>query len=558
MFVERQSIGLMDGAHIGNNLISILEACATLYPAKVALRWVPKEHLDTWDGVRRLDHVGITYRELSEKVSRMAKGLKDNGLVQGDRVMIFLRAGLELYLAMFSIVRIGAIAVFVDPWATKEQIDSCAMTTKPKAMIIDVEAYHVLCGLPYIDAIPLKIVAGVQRRGREIALADLDASQGAAVEAVEGNAAALITFTTGSTAKPKGVIRTHRHLAAQHRALTEVLPLRQDDIELTTFPIFLLNSLASGVTTIIPAISPTAPDEKDASVLANQIASCGVTTCTFSPSFLVQLADHIKKNGVVLPTLARVVTGGAPVTKRMVRTFRTSVPSAAIIVLYGSTEAEPVAHVNDNEYLAHDSNREGLLVGYINKDLQYKFIKKHKGAVELGAGGWREWEVPEYDIGELIVCGPHVCGEYCNDIQATKMNKIQGLDGKVWHRTGDLGFVDDKNRLWIVGRVHNVIERKHVTLYSYRPEMLLGELEFVRQAAFIGLKDNEFGEKACAVISLTDGYSPEDRKTFVGEIQRTLADHNIPIDDVRIVTSIPMDPRHRSKVDYIKLKEMLK
>lgn len=553
-----QSIGFLDGMQKGNNLISFLQRCAELYPEKVALKWVPWDALCSWDGVRRLEHTLITYSELSEKAAHLARGLRDIGIGRGDRVIIFLPPSLELYLTMFGIIRIGAIAVFIDPWATTEQVDLSIITSKPKAMMSGLKALQTLSVLPSVDAIPLKILSGSKAQENAITLTCLFASEKAAVEAVEGSMPALITFTTGSSGVSKGVLRTHRHLSAQHRALTKAIPYIEGDIDLPTFPIFSLNSLASGITTILPAINLIDPSERDASIIANQIASCGVTTCTFSPSLLVLLADYCRKNSVILPTLTRVVTGGAPVSKNMIQKFKAVAPETSLMVLYGSTEVEPVSHIEDYELLANESGKAGLLVGHIDEDLEFKFIMIHKGIVELSVKGWSEWEVSEGDIGELILSGSHVCGGYYNNPKAFKASKIKEPNGKVWHRTGDLGFLDDKKRLWLVGRVHNIINRNRSRFFSYYAELLLGDLEFVQRAAFVGLEDEKLGERACAVILLKDGYDPKNKKFYREEIERLFKIHNLPVDDIRIIDSIPMDPRHRSKVDYFRLKEALK
>lgn len=558
MSLGYQPIGFLDGMQKGNNLISYLQICVERYPEKVALKWVPRDTLGSWDGARRLEHNFITYGELSEKVAHLARGLRDIGIGWGDRVIIFLPPSLELYLTMFGIIRIGATAVFIDPWATKEQVDLSIITSKPKAMMSGLEALQTLSVLPSIDAIPLKILSGSKVQDDAIALTSLFAHEEAAIEAVEGNMAALITFTTGSSGVSKGVLRTHRHLSAQHKALTKAIPYNEGDVDLPTFPIFSLNSLASGITTILPAINPIAPSERDASIIANQITSCGVTTCTFSPSLLLLLADYCQKNGVILPTLARVVTGGAPVSKNMVQKFKAVAPGTSLMVLYGSTEVEPVAQIEDYELLTDESGKAGLLVGHIDEDLESKFIMIHKGTVELSVKGWSEWEVPEGDIGELILSGSHVCDGYYNNPEAFKASKIKEPNGKVWHRTGDIGFLDNEKRLWLVGRVHNIINRNHARFFSYYPELLLGGLEFVQRAAFLGLEDDKLGERACAIVLLKDGYDPANKKFYRQEIQHLFKIHNIPVDDIMIVDSIPMDPRHRSKVDYFRLKEALK
>src|SRR6185503_17258762 len=109
----------------------------------------------------------------------------------------------------------------------------------------------------------------------------------APIEAVASEQTALITFTTGSTGTPKGANRTHRFLSAQHQALRRIIPYEPGDLDLPAFPIFSLNNLASGVSTVVPAINLAAPSPSDSAALCNQIQHGRVTCATLSPSMFV-------------------------------------------------------------------------------------------------------------------------------------------------------------------------------------------------------------------------------------------------------------------------------
>jgi acyl-CoA synthetase (AMP-forming)/AMP-acid ligase II len=227
------------------------------------------------------------------------------------------------------------------------------------------------------------------------------------------------------------------------------------------------------------------------------------------------------------------------------------------MVLYGSTEVEPIAHIEAAEILADDSEREGVLVGRISAGLLYRFIRIDRGIVELGDAGWDTLATQEGEPGELIVSGAHVCGEYYNNPEAFRRAKIRDRDGKVWHRTGDVGILDEQGRLWLVGRVHNVILRDGKTHFPVRAEMLMKRLPFVRQTAYLGMADPKLGERAFAVVSLTEEHAGEDCQRYRDEVSAWLVQHGVPVDEVRIVEAIPMDPRHYSKVEYARLREEL-
>jgi len=557
--IDYNTIGFVEGNVKENNVISFLDKRAQKCPERTALKWVSRDNLKTWDGKGKLSHSSITYKELVQKISIVAYGLKQIGINKGDRIIIFVPLSLELYLSMFAVQRIGAIAVFLDSWVRRDHLSVVARVVQPKSMISFQDAFKLCENVAELANIPLKIVVGSHKENYATSLEELSAGkEESEIEPVEGTDTALITFTTGSSGMPKGANRTHRFLAAQHRALDKVIPYNEKDIDLPVFPIFSLNNLAGGVTTVLPAIDLASPSGKDAAIIVNQIFSNSVSCCTLSPSIFVNIAEYCHKNGIILSGLRRVVTGGAPVSKDNVKSFKSIAPLAEILVLYGSTEVEPIAHIEANELLSDKSEKEGVNVGRISSDLDYKFIKITRENIELSELGWKEWEVEKGKVGELIVSGPHVCENYYNNIDAFKKTKIQEKSGKIWHRTGDVGVLDNENRLWLVGRVHNTIVRAGDYLFPVQAEILLKRLPFVRQAAFLGIEDAKLGEKACVVISLKEGASCDNQNQYIDKITNLFKQNNIPVDEVKIVEEIPMDPRHHSKVEYAKLRKLIK
>ncbi|MDH4231190.1 MAG: AMP-binding protein [Nitrospirota bacterium] len=536
-----------------NNVNSVLEKNAALFPDRAALKWVCSETFKTWDSLLPLPHESITYQDFAGLSARLARGLKGAGIKKGDRVIIFLPMSLELYLTVCAVMRIGAISVFLDVW-TKKQLDASAHQAEPKALIVP---ETVLSAFPALNAIPLKIVAGQHSQKNYTAFSSLfDTPEDTYIEPVSPDTPALITYTTGSSGVPKGAVRTHQFLAAQHHALDQCIPYLETDIDLPTFPIFSLNNLACGITSVLPAITLATPSEKDARILVSQMLSEKVTCCTFAPARLARVTEYCHLNRIDLSHIRRVVTGGAPADKEVLRGLKAIAPGALLLVLYGSTEAEPIASIDADELLRDTSARAGVNVGKIVRDLEFKFIRLHRGDIELDEQGWGKWELPHGEVGELVVSGPHVCREYYRNPPAFQRNKIKDAGGKVWHRTGDVGFLDEHDRLWIAGRVHNAIFREKTCLFPVYAEILLKTLEFVRQAAYAGIEDEVLGEKACVIISLRHGFGIENRGQYREQILALFKTHKMPVDEIRIVGEIPMDPRHHSKVDYAKLKEM--
>lgn len=547
------------------NVVAFLREHALTAPDKIALRWVTPEAMLAFNGdvSTKFATQEINFQDLYLLIERLAKGLVDLGLRSGDRVILFLPMSLEMYATMFAIQYIGAIAVFLDSWARSSQLGASARCVAPKAMISHKQAFDLIAGISELDNIHLRIIAGSGDDGSYSArLEDMLASSGSMpMAAVNPDDTALITFTTGSSGDPKGANRTHRFLRAQHAALKDVVPYENADTDIPAFPIFSLNNLASGVTTVLPAIDLARPHEHDAAALASQITRESISCTTLSPSMLNALSGFCLRNAIKLTSLRRVITGGAPISRDNVSDFSEIAPMAEIWILYGSTEVEPMAHIEAKEMLALENRQdtevieEGVNVGHIAHGLKYKFIRPCKTEINFKGLKWNEWEVAEGEVGEFIVSGDHVCANYYNNDAAFYRTKIRDQDGTVWHRTGDLARLDERGYLWIVGRVHNMISRQGHHFFPVKAEILLNRCAFVRKGAFLGLADPCLGERTAAVVEFSPGY--QDQEAGIREILRLLHKNRIVVDSLYAVNEIPMDPRHHSKVEYSLLRRKI-
>ncbi len=563
---QNSKIGYHPGSDQRNNVIAYMEQHLQDFPDRVALRWANRESLAAWDGnpLHPIQHDEINYRNFSVRISSFAQGLLDIGITKGDRVIIFLPMSLDMYTAMFAAQRIGAIAVFLDSWARSHHLGASANCVSPKAMISFSMAFDLVDQVPEFKSMPIRILYGPGDKFTH-KFETLLKQEISPIADVESEFSALITFTTGSTGTPKGANRTHRFLSAQHLALSHVIPYTAADRDMPAFPIFSLNNLASGVTTILPALNLAAPSERDSAILACQILNEKINCTTLSPSMLVGLAKYCKEKGIQLSGLRRVVTGGAPISKDDVKAFYEVAPQTELWILYGSTEAEPMAHIEGRDMLKESALldpsiiEEGVNVGHISEDIDFKFIHIKDGPIDYSSTSWKELEVAPGDVGEFICTGDHVCRDYYNNTEAFKSTKIQDDQDRVWHRTGDLAYIDENKNLWIVGRTNNAIERAGKYYFPVRAEVLLKRLDFTHRCAFLGASDSELGQATYVAIELKSELDPKtfDFEKARAEINLIFNKNKIPVDYIKFVKQIPMDPRHHSKVEYKVLREQL-
>jgi acyl-CoA synthetase (AMP-forming)/AMP-acid ligase II len=441
---------------------------------------------------------------------------------------------IELYVALLGVLRLGGVAVFVDAWADRGRLDAAVAAARPVAFLGTPRA-HLLRAVS--GALRSIRVRRIVRRG----LGGEGAPASAAPAAIDGSADALVTFTTGTTGRPKAAARSHAFLWAQHVALARELGHRPEDVDCTTLPVFVLHALATGCTSVLPEFDPRRPARVDAGVLLRQLREERVTTCTASPAFVAALLERLGPDGR-LP-LRALFTGGAPVMPALAARMA-ALAGVDARVVYGSTEAEPIASVAAGELAAAaiEPSR-GLLAGAPSADLALRIVRAVDGPVALDARGLPAWDVADGEPGEVVVAGEHVLARYLDDPEAQRAQKVHE-GARTWHRTGDAARLDASGRLWLLGRVGQRLERDGRVTWPLPVELAALRVSGIRHAAWIVRA--RAGGRALAVLCVETANGG-----LTADLERALRDSIAPAqpDELRVLRRIPRDPRHATKTD---------
>jgi olefin beta-lactone synthetase len=489
----------------------------------------------------------VTFAELAERVARTGEGLRRQGIGEGSRVLLFVPMSIDLYIALLGVLHAGATAVFVDAWADRRRLDAAVAAARPSLFVGPPKAHLLRLLSDAVRRIPLHWVAG----RRWLTLSRYERAPAAAPAPVADAAPALITFTTGSTGRPKAAARSHAFLWAQHEVLAAHLGLTEGDVDMPTLPVFVLNNLALGVPSIIPDFDPRRPAEIEPARILRQVEAEGVTTTSGSPAFYDRLLRWAEARGSTLP-FRGLWTGGAPVFPPLAERLATGVRGEAHVV-YGSTEAEPIAGIGAADMVERTRTAgglSGLCAGRPVPRIRLRIVRPHDGPIELDAEGWAAWELPAEEVGEIVVAGPHVLGEYFDAPEETRRHKIRDGD-EVWHRTGDAGRLDADGRLWLMGRVGARVQRGGAVWWSTPAEVGALGVPEVRHAAYLGVNDAALGERAVLCVETADVADA----ALDEQLRAALAP--MPVDEVRRLRRIPRDPRHASKTDTEALRRLL-
>ncbi|MEE3349371.1 MAG: AMP-binding protein [Candidatus Gastranaerophilaceae bacterium] len=493
-----------------NNIVEILFENAKKFPNKLAI--IHKNEK-------------ITYSELSKDVKEYANYFLSKGLKNGDNVLIFVPMTIELYKILSAIFYIGATAVFVDAWADKNRLSQALTIVPCKAFIGCPKAFILKLMSKKVRNVKLNFVSGfIGKCKKEYN-----------IEPAKPDTTALITFTTGSTGLPKAAKRTHEYLLEQHYVLKKHLNPETDDVDLASLPIFVLHNLACGTTSVIPDFNPQKPADINPEKIIKDIEKNNINTSVGSPRFYEKLAEYSEING-----LERIFTGGAPVFPKSAKLLQEKFKNCNVEIVYGSTEAEPIASISTRELLDFKGEvKDGLFVGKPIDDINVKIIRPSDEPVQNFEESW----LPQGEIGEICVEGKHVLKEYYNSEKAQNFAKIR-YNGQIWHRTGDAGYIDKDDNLFLMGRVKNRFEYNGKEIYVFPIENALLEIDEIEIGTVM-----KIGNKIVLAIEL----KPSSK---INEFE-TAKLSGFEYDRIEFL-KIPRDPRHNSKIDYDKLAKLIK
>lgn len=489
----------------------------------------------------------ITFAELEHSSAQIATLLSQKGLQKGDAVLVFQTMSIELYSVLGALFRLGLIAVFVDPSAGMKRLEQCCSLYPIKGLIASPKAHLLRVVSRTLRTIPIKFSTGFWLPGA-IPLSAARTLEQTEPVPCDATTPALMTFTSGSTGQPKAAVRTHGFLIAQHQTLAKNLGLCAGELDVSTLPIFVLANLASGTSSLIPNADLRSPGRVEAAPIVQQLHQHQPTRLSASPAFLERLIEHCEGSGDKLSSLQKIFTGGAPVFPHVLEQMSRVAPNAEVTAVYGSTEAEPVAHIAWRAMNAADKqamlNGKGLLAGEPVADISLRIIKDQWGRVipELTRVTFYQLTLPSMQVGEIVVHGEHVLHGYLHGVgdEETKFN----VDGLRWHRTGDAGYLDEQGRVWLLGRCSAKIEDEYGVLYPFAAECAVYQHAGVKRVAavlhqskrllLLEPKANEHPDLDALKVSLAWA-------KFAG---------------IRLM-SLPVDKRHNSKIDYGRLEQLL-
>ncbi len=501
----------------------------------------------------------LSFADLSRRSSAFARYLIERGVSPGDRTMLMVRPSADFICLTFALFKIGAPVILIDPGMGYVNLLRCIEGVRPRILIGIPQALLLsrLYRKPFASierSFCCGFTAGVFGPDTRGVLDDSDRAFPCHVPA-EDDLAAII-FTTGSTGPPKGVRFEHAIFAAQLKLIREYYGITENDVDQPAFPLFALFSTALGACAVIPDMDPTRPAKVDPQTFIASLMKHQVSYSFGSPALWNVVSSYCIAQGIVLPSLKKVLMAGAPVPGDLLERVQAILPEDAVVhTPYGATESLPIVSMEGREILEQtwpqSRQGKGTCVGRALPGIEVRVIRIVEG--ELPDYALVE-ELPPGEIGEIIVRGDVVTRAYENNERETRLAKIR--DGALfWHRMGDTGYLDGQGRLWFCGRkAHRVITAEG-TMFTICCEAIINGHPEVFRSALVGIPAAGGGStrEPVMIVELFPGV--RNRSRILEEVRALAGGHPLTanIRHFLIHDDFPVDIRHNAKIFREKL-----
>lgn len=535
------------------NIASRLESVVKIAPYKRAVVYPAGR-----DRSGRVMYSHLTFLQLDRESDCLAHGMEKAGITRETRTILMVKPGLEFFMIIFALFKIGAVPVVVDPGMGIRRMVECFKEGRPEAFIGIPPAHVIRTFYPrFFKTVRVWVTVGRRWFWKGFTLNQIRQVpwKPYSTAKTRENDIAAILFTTGSTGPAKGAVYTHGNFDAQLRHIKTHLGLSMEEVDLSTFPLFALFWPPLGITSVIPDMDPTKPARVNPKMIIEAIHNHGVTSMFASPALLNRVGEYGKKRSIILPSLKRVICAGAPVSPSIIEKFASMlVEDARIHTPYGATEAVPIISITSDEILSEtrkfSEKGYGICVGRPINDLKIRIIKISDNPTPK----WSEdLLVQDGEMGEIAVKGDLVTRQYFERPDADAMAKIRDKNS-FWHRMGDVGWKDSKGRIWFCGRKgHRVVTEKK-TLFTIPCEAIFNNHPEVFRSALVGIGlPNR--QKPVICVELKPSRHKINKKDLKNELI-DLARQNEMTKDIKTILfhkSFPVDIRHNSKIFREKL-----
>jgi long-chain acyl-CoA synthetase len=415
----------------------------------------------------------LTFRELHDRVGRIARALTRHGFKTGDRLALLLPNELEFIELVYACAWLGLIVVPLNTRLSEKEIDHVLVDATPHGLI-----RHSSLVVPTVQ-LPWQLVLDEE---------PLESPSGSSPDTVyDPDAVFALIYTSGTTGLPKGVALTHANILANMDHVNYWMRYRESGVYLHAAPIFhiadfpfMFASPAFGTCqTTIPKFSPQ--------TFCQTVERERVTHTVLVPTMINMLTQFEELKKYDLTSLERLGYGGSPMAPELIHRIREVLPNVELTQVYGLSETGFLTGLQNHE---HTETRL-TSCGRSCPGIDVRIVDD--AGKEVGVG----------QTGELVARGANVMRGYWNNLKETNGAFLNGLNRMF--RTGDIAYQDADGYFYILDRLKDMIVTGGENVYSGEVEAVIYQHSAVREVAVFGIPDPKWGELVMAWVVLKPG-----------------------------------------------------
>jgi long-chain acyl-CoA synthetase len=436
----------------------------------------------------------IDFTQLKDYTFKLADSLLKLGIKKQDKVVIYLPNWPEYIYSYLAIWSIGATAVPLDFMLTEEEITSCAAHAEAKAIILkskpQVSSDKIKSQCPSLR----HIILYQEKRSEFLSFEELIEHGAANIpkEEINDKDCAAIFYTSGTTGKPKGVLTNYLQIEAPAKAMSYFVDLNDKDTTLCALPLSHLGGLVFVQAIVYLGTTVLLMDRFIPLEFLRNVQEYKATCFWLVPPMYYAILQLKEFESFDFSSLRFICVFGAPSSIEQIKRFHKYCPNAELYHGWGMTETQGPTVVTPG-----DSNKMES-VGRPLPWIEVKIFSAEGGS----ASGGDEQELPQGQVGEIVVRGWQVSEGYYKDAQLTQETIRNG-----WFHTGDLGRFDEENDLYIVGRKKEMIKVGGEIVFEPEVEAALHRHPDIAEVAVVGAPDKLRGEIPKAYVVLKEGKS---------------------------------------------------
>ncbi|EYU21782.1 hypothetical protein ABFS82_09G079900 [Erythranthe guttata] len=453
----------------------------------------------------------FTYEEVELTARKVATGLSKLGIQQGDTIMLLLPNSPEFVFSFLGASYIGAISTMANPYFTPAEVIKQAKASGAKVIVT--QASYVDKVRDYALEKRVRVVCTDAPPNCDdycVAFSELSSADEKEMPAVKINPDDVVAlpYSSGTTGLPKGVMLTHKGLvtsvAQQVDGENPNLYIHGGDVVICVLPLFHIYSLNSVLLCglrVGAAILIMQRFEIDP--FLELIQRYKVTIGPFVPPIVLAIVKSPLVGKYDLSSVRTVMSGAAPLGKELEDAVRVKFPNAKLGQGYGMTEAGPVLSMC-LAFAKEPFEIKSGACGTVVRNAEMKIVDPETGA-----------SLSRNLAGEICIRGDQIMKGYLNDQESTERT----IDKQGWLHTGDIGFIDADDELFIVDRLKEIIKYKGFQVAPAEIEALLLNHPYISDAAVVSMIDEQAGEVPVAFVVRSNGstITEDEVKQFISK-----------------------------------------